>query len=124
MKNMRALVALLICVPAAHAEDWPQWLGPNRDGSTTEKVAAWKEPLKVLWKQPVGEAHSSPVVVKGQVFLHTRVKDKLEEQVTAYDAKLGELLWQSVPTERGKFADPFKFGTGPRGTPALADGTV
>jgi outer membrane protein assembly factor BamB len=124
MKTIWTLAVLLICGSAAVAGDWPQWLGPNRDGSTAEKVAPWKESLKVLWNKPVGEGHSSPVVVKGQVFLHTQVKGKDEEQVTAYDAKSGDLIWQSVPTARGKFADPFKFGTGPRATPAVVDGKI
>jgi outer membrane protein assembly factor BamB len=124
MKGLRTFVLMLLFVPAAHAGDWPQWLGPNRDGSSTEKVAAWKEPLKVLWKQPVGEGHSAPVVAKGHVFLHTRVKNKLEESVSAFDAKTGELAWESVPIVRAKFADPFGFGTGPRGTPAMVDGKL
>jgi len=34
------------------------------------------------------------------------------------------LIWKSVPQERGKFADPFKFGAGPRATPAVFDGKV
>jgi outer membrane protein assembly factor BamB len=124
MKTIWTLAVLLLCGSAAVAGDWPQWLGPNRDASTAEKVAPWKEPLKVLWNKPVGEGHSSPVVAKGQVFLHTQVKGKDEEQVTAYDARSGELVWQSVPTARGKFADPFKFGTGPRATPAVVDGKI
>src|SRR5260370_19610281 len=122
MKTIGTLAVLLICGSAAVAGDWPQWLGPNRDGSTAEKVAPWKEPLKVLWNKPVGEGHSSPVVVKGQVFLHTQVQGKDEEQITAYDAKSGGLIWQSAPTARAKFADPVKFRTGPRATPAEVAG--
>jgi outer membrane protein assembly factor BamB len=53
-----------------------------------------------------------------------RVKDKLQESVSAFDAKTGELAWKSVPIERAKFADPFGFGSGPRGTPAVADGKL
>jgi outer membrane protein assembly factor BamB len=124
MKSLRAILGLFIGVSIAVAGDWPQWLGPNRDGSTSEKVAAWKDPLKVLWTVPVGEGHSGPVVVKGQVYLHTRVKDKLEEDLVAYDGKTGDLLWRTAPQERGKFADPFGFGSGPRATPAVADGNV
>jgi outer membrane protein assembly factor BamB len=121
MKGLRALVVLLAVAPAAMAADWPQWLGPNRDGSTTEKVAAWKEPLVVLWRQPVGEGHSSPVVAGGKVYLHTRIKDKTEEQLSAFDAATGKPLWQQ-PYERGKFTS--LFGNGPRGTPAVVDGKV
>ena len=55
MKRIYALAALFLLGPIARADDWPQWLGASRDGSTPEKIVAWKEPLKVLWKQPVGE---------------------------------------------------------------------
>src|SRR5205085_5386459 len=61
MPRICALVSLLTLTPAALAEDWPQWLGPRRDGSTVEKVQPWKGDLKVLWKEPVSEGHSSPV---------------------------------------------------------------
>src|SRR5262245_40652597 len=104
MTAFRAILVFLLIAPGACAADWPQWLGRNRDGGSPEKVTPWKEPLKVLWKQAVGEGHSSPIVAKGKVFLHTRVKGMDEEQLSAFDAGTGELLWQSVPTARGKFA--------------------
>jgi outer membrane protein assembly factor BamB len=121
MNRFAALTVLLLVVPGASAGDWPQWLGPNRDSSTPEKVAAWKEPLNVLWKQPVGEGHSSPVVAGGRVYLHTRVKDTLKEQLAAFDANTGKPIWQT-PYERSKFGSP--FGNGPRATPAVVDGKV
>jgi outer membrane protein assembly factor BamB len=121
MNGLRALVVLLAMAPLATAGDWPQWLGPNRDGSTSEKVPAWKEPLKILWKQPVGEGHSSPVVAGGKVYLHTRIKDTTQEQLAAFDAATGKPLWQQA-YECGKFKS--LFGNGPRGTPAVADGKV
>jgi outer membrane protein assembly factor BamB len=114
----------LLIVPVLLAADWPQWLGQRRDASTPEKVAAWKEPLKVLWQQPVGEGHSSPVAANGRVYVHTRVQDKDQEQLSAFDAKTGKPLWQSTPVERGKFADPFKFGSGPRATPTATPSRV
>jgi outer membrane protein assembly factor BamB len=113
-------LALLLVAPAA-AEDWPQWLGPRRDGSTTQKVAPWKGELKILWRARVGEGHSSPVVASGKVFLHTKVKDKEEEDLAAYDAETGKILWQTA-YPREKFASP--FGAGPQATPAVAGGRV
>src|SRR5882724_2145934 len=45
------LGTLLMAMSAgtAAAADWPQWLGPNRDGSTTETIVAWKGDLKPVW---------------------------------------------------------------------------
>jgi outer membrane protein assembly factor BamB len=121
MTALRSLLVLLLaCAPAA-AADWPQWLGPRRDGSSTEVVKPWKGDLKVLWRQPVGAGHSSPVIAGGKVYLHTRVKDKDAEELTAYDARTGKRLWgRSYP--RKWFWSP--FGTGPQATPAVAGGKV
>lgn len=101
-------------------QDWPQWLGPERDGTSKETVAPWKE-LKPAWKVDVGEGHSSPVVSGGRVYLHTRIKGKDEETVTAYDAASGKELWaQSYP--RAEFKSP--FGVGPRSTPSVSNGKL
>jgi outer membrane protein assembly factor BamB len=106
---------LLVARPA-FAEDWPQWLGPRRDNSTTEKVAPWKGELKVRWRKPAGEGHSSPVVAAGRVFLHAKVENKNEEEIVALDAKSGEELWRTR-YERAAFTS--LFGNGPRATPAI-----
>lgn len=115
------LVVLTLLAGPAAAEDWPQWLGPRRDGSSTEKVAPWKDAPKVLWRIPVGEGHSSPVVASGKVFLFTRVKGKDAEEIVAYSADEGKKVW-SETYERGKFASI--FGLGPRATPTVRDGKV
>src|SRR5262245_2898358 len=110
MPWLRTLLALSLCTALAAAGDWPQWLGPTRDGATSEKVAPWKEAPKVLWRQPVGEGHSSPVVAGGRVFLHVKVKDKDAEEVLAFDAQSGKPIW-NTGYERAKFNSP--FGVGP-----------
>ena len=51
------LVILLICITNALAEDWPQFLGPNRDGTSTQKgiLRTWPEDgPEVLWTAAVG----------------------------------------------------------------------
>ncbi|HJT78179.1 MAG TPA: PQQ-binding-like beta-propeller repeat protein, partial [Gemmataceae bacterium] len=117
----RTLLALALCCPVAAAADWPQWLGPHRDATSTEVVAPWKEAPAVVWKQPVGEGHSSPVVAGGRVFLHYKVKDRDAEEVAAWDARTGKLLWRSEYARA-----PFKslFGNGPRATPAVVGDKV
>jgi outer membrane protein assembly factor BamB len=121
MPWLRSLALLVLaCAPAA-AADWPQWLGPDRDNSTPETVAVWKEAPKVLWRQPVGEGNGSPVVSGGRVFVHGKVKDQNKEEVVAYDAGSGREVWR-VAYERAKFSS--LYGNGPRATPAVADGRV
>lgn len=113
---------VLIVAAASLAGDWPQWLGPNRNGSTTETIKPWTGAPKVLWKAPVGDGHSSPVVANGKVFLHTRPPGKDEEQLSIFDAATGKDLGTSVQPRK-----PFSsiFGVGPRATPLVtADGQV
>src|SRR5580693_5343368 len=76
MPCLRSLVALLMLAAVAVAGDWPQWLGPNRDGTTTERVQPWKAALKIAWRQPVGEGHGSAVVADGRVYVNARVVGK------------------------------------------------
>jgi outer membrane protein assembly factor BamB len=121
MPWLRSLLVLALCCPLAGAADWPQWLGPNRDASSKETVAPWKEAPRVLWRQPVGEGHSSPVVAGGKVYLHARVKDKDEEEVIAWDAKTGDQAWR---TSYPRAAFKSLFGNGPRATPTVAGDRV
>ncbi|MHB1426977.1 MAG: PQQ-binding-like beta-propeller repeat protein [Gemmataceae bacterium] len=102
----------------ARAEDWPQWLGPRRDNSSTEKIAPWKGKRKILWRKRVGEGHSSPVVAGGRVFIHAKVENKNEEEIVAFDAKSGEELWR---TRYERTAFKSLFGNGPRATPAVVN---
>jgi outer membrane protein assembly factor BamB len=103
------------------AADWPQWLGPKRDGVSTETIKPWKGTLKPLWTQPVGPGHSSPVIADGKVYLHAQVKGKEEESLSAFDAKTGKPLW-STSYPRSRFFSI--FGNGPQATPAVAGGKV
>lgn len=121
MAWLRVLIVLGLCSGVATAEDWPQWLGPRRDGSTAEKVAPWKQPPRKVWSAAVGEGHSSPVVAGGKVFLHAKVKDKDAEEVLAFDAASGKRLW-AKSYERAAFSSP--FGNGPRATPCVDGGKV
>lgn len=114
-----AAACVLLGPALAQAADWPQWLGPKRDGSTPHKVAPWPAdaPPKVLWRQPVGGGFSSPVVAGKRVFVHAVVGGKQEEQLTAFDVDSGQVLWKDAyprPTYQSV------LGTGPRATPTVA----
>ncbi|MFO0926901.1 MAG: PQQ-binding-like beta-propeller repeat protein [Gemmataceae bacterium] len=121
MRWLTSLTVLVMLASFGRSADWPGWLGPKRDGTSTEKVTAWTGDLPVVWRVPVGPGHSSPVVAGGVVYLHTKAKDREAEEVTAYDAATGKVRWAtSYPRE--KFAT--LFGTGPQATPVVADGKV
>jgi outer membrane protein assembly factor BamB len=120
----RFLAAFALTVTLAFtlsAADWPQFLGPNRDGTTPEAVAAWKGDLKPLWKKPVGESHSSPVVAGGLVYAFYQPNGKNADALAAFDAKTGELKWEKS-YDRAEFKP--LFGNGPRSTPVVSGGKV
>lgn len=100
----------------AKAEDWPQWLGPNRNGVSTEKIEPWTEDPKVLWKMPVGNGFCCPVAANGAVYVHSAVPEKEAEEVTAFDLQTGEIKWtKSYP--RANYSS--QLGVGPRATPCV-----
>ncbi len=129
MRRLICLAVLLLAVGPALAGDWPQWLGPHRDGTTSEVVKPWTGAPKVLWRVPVGDGHSSPVVADytfkaagnmkvGRVYLHARGQGDAE-QVQGFVDDNGQRLW-SDEYRRGAFASP--FGAGPRATPVVDGG--
>ena len=121
MRTLPVLIAVCGLALPCPAADWPQFLGPQRDSATSEKVPVWKEKPKELWRQPVGEAHSSPVVANGTVYAFYKLKDKEEEALAAFDAKTGEKKWEKSH-KRTTFTNV--FGNGPRGTPTVAGDRV
>src|SRR5690606_42115771 len=88
---------ILLCVLGiagrAPADDWPQWLGPRRNGVSTETVAPWTGEPKIAWKQKGGQGVSTPVVADNRVFVHAAVADKDAGRVHAFDGATGAELW-------------------------------
>ena len=68
---------ILLSVVCAFGADWPQYLGPNRNGTSTEKgiLRTWpKEGPQVLWTAPVGIGYGGPAVSGGKVYVLEFVK--------------------------------------------------
>lgn len=103
--------------------DWPQWLGPNRDGvyPGEDLAGPWpKSKPHMLWRKTVGHGFSSPVVSNGWLILFHRLGEK--EVVERLNAKTGELDWSfSYPSN---YRDRFGFDPGPRASPSVANGRV
>jgi outer membrane protein assembly factor BamB len=120
---MRSCLPFLVVLGLTGA-DWPQWLGPTRDGVSTEKVTPWPKEPKKLWSIDAGEGHSSPVVAGDKVFLHLRrsLGKAFGEFVAAYDAGSGKLIWEQQCGDSTGFHSV--FGNGPRATPSVVDGKV
>src|SRR5262245_24958104 len=121
MTWLRAVVAALVIGPAAAAADWPQWLGPRRDGGTVESVEPWTAPPPQLWRAKVGAGFSSPVVADGRVFVHAKVRRKEAEELVAFDAATGKEVWRTA-YDRAPYSSV--LNTGPQATPTVAGGRV
>src|SRR5262245_40258528 len=91
----RRIALLILLAAAARAEDWPQFLGPARNGVYSGNDLAAKWPAAgppVLWKKDVGQGFASPVVADGRLILFHRQADK--EVVEALDASTGAAVWR------------------------------
>jgi outer membrane protein assembly factor BamB len=115
---MRVFFVLLTLLlgSTVRADDWPQYLGPNRNGTTAEKIAVWKTPPRILWRKAVPEG-SQPVIADGRLFLFCKVDGKEEEEILALDAVTGKQLWRS-----GYPRAPYmsNVGNGPRTVPTVS----
>ncbi|SVC74467.1 uncharacterized protein METZ01_LOCUS327321, partial [marine metagenome] len=88
-------LAILLATSPVSAGDWPQWLGPNRDGvAVGEKLIQPKsgEEWPTLWKKTLGEGWATPVVTEEKVVIHHRLGT--EESIDCLDASLGKPLWR------------------------------
>ena len=121
------------------AEDWPQWMGPQRDGVWRETGIVEKFPAggpKVLWKQSVGMGYAGPAVAAGKVFVTDRILaqgsenpdnpfDRKtvvpgQERVLCLDEATGKVLWShSYPS-----AYRISYAAGPRCTPTVDENRV
>jgi outer membrane protein assembly factor BamB len=123
---MRLAVTCALCtlaVTVAHTDDWPQLLGPNRDGVYRGPAIAASWPAsgpRVVWRKTVGQGFAGPVVAQGRLILFHRVGD--QEVVESLDPATGSRQWQlAYPTT---YRDDFGFDEGPRAVPVVAGGVV
>jgi outer membrane protein assembly factor BamB len=114
----------LLCLPLLGlATDWPQLLGPSRDGvyeggDIADSWPAAGPPL--VWSKKIGAGFSNPVVANQRLILFHRLGN--EEVVEALDALSGEGVWSyKYPTG---YRDDFGFDPGPRASPVVVGGQV
>ena len=122
-KTAGCLILIVEIIGQSRASDWPQFLGPARNGVSKETnlVKAWgKEGPKLIWEKPVGEGYSGPIIAGGIVILFHRIGD--QEVIEALNADSSKQLWSfSYDTV---YQDDLGKGDGPRSTPLTADGFV
>lgn len=132
-----AIVMTFALAGAVRADDWPQWMGPNRDDRWNETGILQtfpKDGPEILWRVPVAGGYSGPAVVGRKVFVTDFVKETGSagnnpnqrseaagrERVMCFDAVKGKELW----TYAYKCEYKISYPAGPRTTPTVHDGKV
>jgi outer membrane protein assembly factor BamB len=120
-----AIILAGVTGSTAFAQEWNQWRGPDRAAHITgfRAPATWPAQLAKKWTVPVGEGHSSPLVIGDSVYVFAREGDN--EIARRLDLKTGKETWRDGyiapytmnPAARG-------HGKGPKSTPVYADGRL
>ncbi len=119
-----ALAAMTVSLPAERAAaqadakgEWPQFLGPTRNGLSAETGLLDRWPTdgpKEIWRVPGGVGMSGLAISRGRVL--TLVQREGKQWLVALEAKTGESVWETPLAP--EYRNP--MGNGPRGTPAIA----
>lgn len=128
----RLLFTTLLCLVAPSclfADEWPQWMGPQRDGVYREQGVVTEIPdagLPVKWRTEAAYGYAGPAVAGGKVYLFDYVitsgepsggAPELEgrERLRRLDAATGEVDWTY------EYERPYRisYGYGPRCTPTV-----
>jgi outer membrane protein assembly factor BamB len=123
-------IVSLFCLVNVNAQDWPQYLGPDRNSTSPQQnlLHSWSASgggPEVLWSAETGIGYGGPVVLDGKVYLLDR-DDKVGDMMRCFDLSSGEELWsfgydapgsvsfpgsRSVPTVDGNYV----YSCGPYG---------
>jgi outer membrane protein assembly factor BamB len=120
-KTTRLLAVIIVIITSCSvvtAQDWHQYLGPNRDSKSPQKnlLRSWLEKgPEVLWTVGVGIGYGGPVVKNGKVYLLDR-EDGVEDFMRCFDLKTGKELWKFTYPAPGTFSFP-----GSRSVPIVDD---
>jgi outer membrane protein assembly factor BamB len=119
MKRIKLLftsMVLFACMSIANAQDWPQYLGPNRNSLSAQKgiLRSWPQqgPV-VLWTVKVGIGFGGPVAKDGKVYLLDR-DDQVGDNLRCFDLSNGKELWNFAYKAPGSVMFP-----GSRSVPTL-----
>jgi outer membrane protein assembly factor BamB len=122
---MILLAGLAAIVASAGPQDWTQWRGPDRNGTTEASGAPprWPAQLSQRWRIAVGGGQSSPVVAGDSLFVFGREREA--EVARALDLATGKEIWRrEYPAPYDVYAGAASYGGGPKSTPVLFDGRL
>lgn len=105
---------------------WPNWMGRNHDGISTESgwLADWpKDGLREIWSREIGTGFSSFSVVDGLAYSmgHPKGRRDGKETVWCLDAETGDTVWSHSYSAE---LNPNLYEGGPGSTPTVHDDMV
>ena len=122
---MRILVYLIIGLTGAlcssFAADWHQFLGPNRNGISSETGLKrnWSESgPKLLWSVTIGDGFGGAAIRDSEVYVLDRIVGK-EDVMRCFDLETGKELWRYANKVPGRLPYP-----GSRGVPLVEENRV
>ncbi|MBI1370717.1 MAG: PQQ-binding-like beta-propeller repeat protein [Planctomycetes bacterium] len=110
-------IALCVLINTARAADWPQLLGPNRDGVSAEHIIDHFPAggPHIDWRIDVGAGFAGPAVSGEHVLVFDRIDNTA--RLRSLDAASGKVQWTfTYPT---RYVDNFGFDNGPRAVPTI-----
>ena len=114
--------ALVASAWPVSGQDWLQWRGRNRDAAADLKAPkTWPKELAQKWKVTVGEGVATPSLVGDKLYVFSRQEGN--EVTRCLQAADGKELWQEKYESLGA-SGPASGFSGPRSSPAVADGKV
>lgn len=113
-----SMIVLFVCLTNVSAQDWPQYLGPNRNSISDQKGIFRSWPAtgpEVLWTANIGIGYGGPVIKAGKVYLLDR-DDKVGDNLRCFDLSSGKELWNFSYNAPGSVRFP-----GSRSVPIVDD---
>lgn len=89
------LAIVILSLPVAYADNWPQWRGPNLNGFSNEKnlPQKWTTEENITWKLALPSwSGSTPVIWNDRLFLHVADGDDL--YLWCVDRAQGTVIWK------------------------------
>ena len=75
MRQHQWSLVVLFLAATARADDWPQFLGPQRNGQSAEKGLVWPAKITPAWTRKVGEGYSAPAIAGDRLIVFHRLGD-------------------------------------------------
>lgn len=135
------MIAATLCLGwfgTCRADDWPQWMGPQRDGVWRETGVLRTFPAdgpRIRWRTPIGGGYAGPAVVGNRVYVtdkklpegiqdpdnpFARGRTPARERVLCLNDADGAVVWSH------EYDCPYtvSYPAGPRTTPVIQGGRV